>query len=213
VAARRDLIVDGVGTTPRCPNTIARLVEASLKAALFAASGASINENKSGRMSVWALSIEKLEMLCDEPKPFIVITAPSATNSNLRAQEGIFTLAKHIKADPSPIDRRPFDQILQKTFENHNLKSPGPWFHRVTLPQSQAEQLCFDLALEGINQATLFPDFYGVVKAMKDTARWYRANDGPGKKRLEYLKSFTISYESTMSAADVFGQRRKQSHE
>jgi hypothetical protein len=171
-----------------------------LKAALFAASSAVATENKSECLSVWALSIEKLEMLRGEPKPFIVITAPSATNSNLRAQEGIFTLAKKIKADSSPIDRRPFDQILQETFEKYKLKAPGPWFHRVTLPQSEAEQLCFDLALDGINHATLFPDFYGVVKAMKDTARWYGAKDGPGKKRSQqYLESFSISYETTIN--------------
>ena len=143
-------------------------------------------------------------MLRIEPKPFIVITAPSATNSNLRAQEGIFTLAEHIKADASLIDRRPFDEILQHTFQENKLKSPGPWFHRVTLPQTEAEQLCFNLALEGINWAILFPDFYGIVKAMKDAARWYGTNDGPGRKRAQdHLDSFVISYESTINLADL----------
>lgn len=170
-----------------------------LKAALFAAFGATEATDKSGRLSVWALAIEKLEMLSDEPKPFIVITAPSATNSNLRAQEGIFTLAKHITADDSPVDRRPFDEILRDSFQKYKLKSPGPWFHRVTLPQSEAEQLCFDLALEGIPRATLFPDFYGVVKAMKDAARW-QSNDGPGAKRArKHLESFVISFQTTVN--------------
>jgi len=171
-----------------------------LKAALFAAFDASEAEDKSGLLSVWALSIEKLEMLGEEPKPFVVITAPSATNSNLRAQEGIFTLAKHIKPDKSAVDRRPFDEILRDTFRSYGVKSPGPWFHRVTLPRTEAEQLCFDLALEGITRATLFPDFYGVVKAMKDAARWYSADDRPGSKRAkEHLKSFSISYETTVN--------------
>jgi hypothetical protein len=110
-------------------------------------------------------------MLRDEPKPFTVINAPSATNSNLRAQEGLFTLAKHIVADDSPIDRTRFDDLLRASFEKYKVKAPGPWFHRVTLPRVQADQLAFDLELEGINRATLFPDFYGVVGAIKDSAK------------------------------------------
>ena len=74
-----------------------------LKAALFAALEASDAKEKSGRLSVWALSVEKLQMVSEEPRPFTVITAPTATNSNLRAQEGVFTLAKYIKPDESPV--------------------------------------------------------------------------------------------------------------
>jgi hypothetical protein len=172
-----------------------------LKAALFAAFGASEAADKNGRLSTWALSIEKLAMIDSENRPFTVITAPSATNSNLRAQEGVFTLAKRIQPDQSPVDRTPFDETLRAWAEKYNVCSPGPWFHRVTLPQAEAEQLCFDLALEGITRATLFPDFYGVVKGMKDTARW-QSTGGPGAKRAEkHLEAFVISYETTVNLA------------
>lgn len=170
-----------------------------LKAAWFAASEASQHENKSGLLSVWAFSIENLEMLGDSPTPFTLITAPSATNSNLRAQEGVFTLAKHIKPDQSPIDRAPFDEIFRSWVGNYHVNFPGPKFHRITLPKSEAEQLCFDLALEGITRAKLFPDFYGVVKAIEDEAAWYRNDGAPGKKRAEkHLDSFAISYQTTI---------------
>ncbi len=169
-----------------------------LKAAWFAASAASESPDKMGLLSVWALSIELLDMIGEEPKPFIVITAPAATNSNLRAQEGVFTLAKHIVPDQSPIDRAPFDELLRVSFQKYQVKAPGPWFHRVTLPRAQAEDLAFDLALEGVNRATLFPDFYGVVQAMKDTVRWQGA-DGPGARRAkQYLESLTISYQTNV---------------
>ncbi len=180
-----------------------------LKAALFAAFDASEAKDKGRRLSVWALSIEKLEMIDSENRPFTVITAPSATNSNLRAQEGIFTLAKHIKPDDLSVDRTPFDEILRTWVETKNVRSPGPWFHHVTLPQTEAEQLCFDLALEGITRATLFPDFYGVVKAMKDAARWQR-NNGPGAKRTKkHLDSFVISYEATIDIRELQQKLRK----
>jgi hypothetical protein len=169
-----------------------------LKAAWFAASEAVASENKDGFLSVWALSIELLDMLRDEPKPFIVITVPSATNSNLRAQEGLFTLAKHIVSDKSPIDRSPFDDLLRTSFEKYKVKAPGPWFHRVTLPRVQAVQLAFDLSLEGITRATLFPDFYGVVGAIRDSAKWQK--DGPGAQRAKgRLESLFISYQGSVN--------------
>jgi hypothetical protein len=174
-----------------------------LKASLFAAFAASEATVKNGLLSTWALSIEKLEMVDREDRPFTVITAPSATNSNLRAQEGVFTLAKRIEPDLLPVDRTPFDEILRMWAEKCNVSSPGPWFHRITLPQVEAEQLCFDLALEGITRATLFPDFYGVVKGMKDAARWQRTG-GPGAKRSQkHLEVFSIRYDRVVNFADL----------
>lgn len=168
----------------------------SLKAAWFAATEAALSHDASGLLSVWALSIELLGMIPHEPKPFTVITAPSATNSNLRAQEGLFTLLHHIRYDESPVDRTPFDAMLRATFARYSVKAPGPWFHKVTLPQSEACNLEYGLALEGITRAVLFPDFYGVAAALRDSARFQR-NDGPGARRTAArLNGLTFSYES-----------------
>ncbi len=152
-----------------------------LKAALFAASG-----GKTGRLSVWAFSLALLELCTPSTPsesvrsaPFVLVTAPSATNSNLHAQEGLFTLAQGIAADESPIDRRSLDQVLGDWIKNYQTKSSIGWFHRVTLPKAQADNLCWELAHEGITQATLFPNFYGVVAAMDDMNRWMRPG-GPG---------------------------------
>lgn len=168
-----------------------------LKAAWFAASGAAEAKKEAQLLSVWALSVELLDMIGDEPKPFIIITAPSATNSNLRAQEGLFTFAKRIIPDAGPIERTPFDDLLRASFEKFRVKAPGPWFRRVTLPWKLAKELEFDLAMEGVTRATLFPDFYGVVQTMKDMARWQR-DDEPGARRTrQYLDSIVISYQTT----------------
>jgi hypothetical protein len=159
-----------------------------LKAALFAASGASKSKHADGKLSVWAFSLDMLALgesfptsRAVSPPPFTVITAPSATNSNLHAQEGVFTLGQRIIEYDAPIDRTPFDQMLQNWAQQHGVQSSREWFHRVTLPKSQAERLCVELAYEGITQAALFPNFYGVVEAMKDMARWYREG-GPGHR-------------------------------
>jgi len=169
-----------------------------LKAAWFAANEAAQSTDKTARLSVWALSVEMLDMIGDEPKPFTVITAPSATNSNLRAQEGLFTLTKHIAVDESPVDRTPFDELLRTAFQKYRVTGPSPWFHRITLPRAIAEDLEFDLALEGVTRATLFPDFYGVVQSMRDFIRWGE-NNGPRTRRIEkHIDTFFFSHRSTV---------------
>jgi len=136
-------------------------------------------------------------MIDELPRPSIVITAPSATNSNLRAQEGLFTLARHIQCDETAIDRTPFDELLKASVAKYQVKAPGPWFHRVTLPRAEAANLEFGLALEGVTRATLFPDFYGVVRAMRDSVRWHSKN-GPGGRRVAArIQGLSISYETT----------------
>jgi hypothetical protein len=169
-----------------------------LKAAWFAAAEAAQSEDKSGLLCVWALSLELLELIDEGPKPFTVVTTPTASNSNLRAQEGLFTLGKGINADNEPVNRLPFDQLLKEEFQRCELKAAGVWFHRVTLPRAEAEQLEFDLALEGITRAALFPDFSGVVGTLRDRDRWMRKG-GPGYSRLEAnLGAFAVSYKRVL---------------
>jgi hypothetical protein len=151
-----------------------------LKAALFAAAGAVKAKDQSGHLSVWAFSLDVL-LLCSatfsslpyRPPPFTLVTAPGATNSNLQAQEGVFTLAQYIPGDESSVDRRSLDEVLGDWIAKGNDSSSVGWFHRITLPKSQADNLCLDLAHEGITKATLIPNFDGVVAAMKDMDRWY----------------------------------------
>jgi len=157
-----------------------------LKAALFAASGAVKSGDTTGRISVWAFSLAVLELCTPitpsditRPAPFVLVTAPTATNSNLHAQEGVFTLGQSIAGDASAVDRRSLDQLLGDWIKNYQTASSIGWFHRVTLPKAEADNLCWELAHEGITQATLFPNFYGVVAAMNDMNRWMRPG-GPG---------------------------------
>ena len=65
-----------------------------LKAAWFAASEAAQSDDKSGLLCVWALSLELLEMVEDGPKPFTVVSTPTATNS-ARAGRALYVGEPH----------------------------------------------------------------------------------------------------------------------
>lgn len=101
------------------------------------------------------------------------VTAPAATNQNLRAQEGVFTLAKyrdHTRA--VLLDRRPLDEQLRGNFpvEAWHTDTPDPSdtdrfasskFIRFTLPAAECGSLLWILASVGISGASLFPGSVG----------------------------------------------------
>ncbi len=173
-----------------------------LKAAWFAAARAIETENISDTLSVWSLGLEFLERDRHSPALFTIVTAPAASNPNLRAQEGVFTLANRILVDELPINRRTFDEFVCGFARAKNLQTSGPCFRKITLPRVHAEKLLFLLALEGITRATLFPDFYGVANSIKDMARWYKEG-GPGRIRaLEHAETFFVSVDTEVKVSD-----------
>jgi hypothetical protein len=148
-----------------------------LKAAFFAACKAAYltpDESSVGSLSVWVFRTAQHHTLnLRGMAPFRIITAPPASNANLRAQDGVFTAVTTV-AGEMEVDRRTMDEVVtagrsmtnpeftvsQDTYED--------WFHKVTLPRSLARQVLAELVREGVTRARLYPDFYGVVECMKD---------------------------------------------
>lgn len=117
-------------------------------------------------LSVWAfhaLSTEfqnQLAVLAPSDR-VVMVTAPRSTNSNLNAQKGVFTLIVKRDTDPkAPVDRSPMNVI------GEGLTPPLRLLH-FTLPIEESPRLLRMLALEGVNAATLFPGYGGVVAALK----------------------------------------------
>lgn len=147
-----------------------------LKAAHFAASGALKQRVPGGRLSVWAMGFRGLgidRFAQGMPTfPITIVTAPSASNPNLRAQEGVFTFTGRVSADDEAPDRRPLEQVFLDWCQRANLEFGHTVFHCITLPQEKCIELLRELAREGVTRATLFPDLYGVVAAVKE-ARYF----------------------------------------
>ena len=113
------------------------------------------------------------------PAPYETVTIPYATNPNIQAQQGVFTVVRHKYASKS-VDRRPFDEILHAYLERND---PGareiPWstrpiFFKFELPWSECQSLLRQLANAGVNASSVFPGCYGVVDAVRERDwSWY----------------------------------------
>jgi hypothetical protein len=153
-----------------------------LKAVHFAAQPAPALKAPPERLCVWAFSLLHYELgRFGGIMPFTVVTAPGATNSNLGAQEGIFTVTIRIYEDSGAVDRRSFDEILRQVNLDHQVNSHPETFHRITLPRSFAPELLLALEIEGVTRATLFPNFYGVVETIEQSGR-YRTEMPPSEQ-------------------------------
>ncbi len=152
-----------------------------LKAAYFAASEAAsitTKEASEGHLSVWAFRTFQYHVL-DELAPFKIVTAPSASNPNLRAQEGVFTVTITNPTYDKGVDRRTFSEIVA---EASFLPRPGidispdlydGWLYKIILPRSLALSLLLELERERITCEQLYPDFYGVVRALREKRHLY----------------------------------------
>ena len=141
-----------------------------LKAAYFAASGAADEsfKSESGMLGIWVMSNWLFE-LCNPKAPLKIVTAPSCTNPNLRAQEGVFTRPQTVLWTDLSVDRRPLNEIVETDLDS--FFSPGTSLFHLTLPTKMARRLLWELAREGITRPQMFPDFYGVVDGMLEVHR------------------------------------------
>ena len=185
MAARTCPFFDGACSASRCAHAFARLVTQSPEGCSFCRLCGDQECRQNRAIIRLGIFIGLVRIVYSNPpsesrpSPFTLVTAPSATNSNLHAQEGVFTLAQNISGDASPVDRRSLDEVLGDWIENYKIRSRTGWFYRLTLPKAEADNLCWEIAHQGITQATLFPNFSGVVAAINDMNRWMRPG-GPG---------------------------------
>lgn len=129
-------------------------------------------------LAVWAISPEqlrgKLASVAGGHVDLITVTAPRSENPNLHAQEGLFTLYRPPSVSLSdPIDRRPMDVLLSEAI-GRNMSHKRPLMYRFVLPITESGKLLYLLAKEGLDSASLFPGYDGVVKALFERRLWDR---------------------------------------
>ena len=109
--------------------------------------------------------------------PIQVITAPSATNTNLKAQQGVFTLTIPQKYCPEqyPDEAIPFDVFLEDVEKNFSDEISSTTeillklrLRKFTLIASEARHLLYLLAKLDITPSAIYPGYRSVV----DDLRW-----------------------------------------
>ena len=139
-------------------------------------------------MAVWAfhkgfdqsLRIAERHMVCPEPVPYELVTIPYASNPNVQAQQGLFSVVRHRGSSEDADRRRPLDEIVsqhvvaQYLDSDRNARWEGdPVFLRFELPWTEFEPLLVLLAKSGTNGSTVFPGYKGIVDAVTEKLWWW----------------------------------------
>jgi hypothetical protein len=168
------------------PTRLLDWTHSSSVAAFFAARDSL--EKATKRLAVWALDWQALELSNstyslseaggvwegEQVAPrcrVTIVTAPSASNLNLRAQRGLFTLLEvRSGGETDPVsmatrwlaERRPLEELAAVPIQ------------KVVLPTSEAPGLLELLSLDGLTAATVWPSYDGVVRRLQDAAKALR---------------------------------------
>ena len=116
-------------------------------------------------LAVWAFNgiLPKLNKRSDEQlqrAKIEMVTAPGASNPNLYAQKGLFTLFRS-----EQLDRRPMEELIVSLPSKYELV-------HFTLPIREAPELLLLLSHQEITGATVYPGYAGAAKAVLET-RYY----------------------------------------
>jgi hypothetical protein len=126
------------------------------------------------QLVVWSFLFPLLSKFDPEAQynaPIRVITAPSATNSNLKAQQGVFTLVKlHDALEDGTY--LPLDKILEKYAEQNDTELEGYQLRKFMLPVSQADELLQLLAKLGIMPSVIYPGYQSIIDDLRMEDRW-----------------------------------------
>jgi FRG domain len=154
-------------------------------AAFFAAEDA-LNHTKeyepSSQLVVWAFLFPALGKHDEDDRrndPIRIVTAPSATNPNLKAQQGIFTLLNPRYTMEGEGDYIPMEQVLEEQamkaeperFSSDKLIADCK-LRKFTLPVSEAGQLLYLLAKLDISPSVIYPGYHSIVRDIKMQNLW-----------------------------------------
>lgn len=144
-------------------------------AAFFAAEDA-LNHIKeydsTSQLVVWAFyfpALGKHDVLEQENDPIRIVTAPSATNPNLKAQQGVFTLLNPNKTNEAEGGYLPMDQVLEDVAntpeaDRYHKLIVGCKLQKFTLPVSEAGSLLHLLAKLDITPSSVYPGYHSIIR-------------------------------------------------
>jgi len=101
-------------------------------------------------------------------------TAPRASNGRLHAQAGVFTWLRGELAHMTTVDQHVTKLAAAAAKRTQPYEILAPLMRSFIAPVAEARKLLRLLAYEGVDGASVFPGYEGVVRAMKERAFWDR---------------------------------------
>jgi hypothetical protein len=111
--------------------------------------------------------------------PIRVVTAPSATNSNLKAQQGVFTLTHYLNDREDNGTYRPFEIMFNTLVEKADPQRSSSdqlivacKLQKFLLPISEANELLYLLAKLDITPSAVYPGFRSILRDIQMRSSW-----------------------------------------
>jgi FRG domain len=147
----------------------------------------SLSEDERGtHFAVWALRTPRHDHVSDAwARQLVFYDAPGSTNPNLRAQSGLFTMLREMRVQSHRMAPMSYVAISLEDYMADKMAGGALSLHRLTLPHSEGSKLLRLLSYEGVDGASMFPGADGVVRAMRESARWDRPAGRTTGKREE----------------------------
>ena len=160
-------------------------------AAFFAAESVYSIENKyetSSQLVVWAFyfpQIGKHDQIYRETDPLRIVSAPTATNPNLKAQQGVFTLANPFYTNEAEGNYQPLDRMLEDIEKqivaelSSKIKILECRLRKFTLTISEAPQLLYLLGKMDITPSAIYPGYNSIlrdIEMQQSLSKYHRSN-------------------------------------
>jgi hypothetical protein len=155
-------------------------------AAYFAAEDVVKNSyDESSYLVVWGFYfpiLGKHDNIAKLTDPIQVVTAPSATNPNLKAQQGLFTLihpndTKEAEGEYLPFEKMLLDFSNETAFEESHSELNGIALRKFTLPVSEATRLLCLLAKLDVTHSLIYPGFHRIGEDIELEIQWLKKSD------------------------------------
>lgn len=158
----------------------------SFIAAFFAAEDAwkrSYSNVIAGNLVVWSFYFPlfgKHDVISIDTDPIRIVTAPSATNKNLQAQQGAFTLLNSIYFDERQTPYPALDQLFDEGVKHAAAERtfPAKWLitncklRKFTVPVTHALDLLYLLAKVDITPSSVYPGYQSIPAELILRAAW-----------------------------------------
>jgi len=130
--------------------------------------------------AVWALNLGTVNSLVGQLNPdptILTISAPNATNPNLHAQGGLFTLVYPTKNDVHPLPD--LDEVIKGLAKKvpKDIGRYAPFLVKFLLPATEARVAMRLLALDNIHAGTVWPGIRGAAESVKERGGTFQSAD------------------------------------